>query len=203
MIRIKGLLLLGVVMICGCARFQNSAPPVAAGTAPAPTALSPADERKLDERNNAVSLMYDLFQDEKNLDKILIIKHGSPEFDGLIKAIALTTHDSGTRLEQMAAADPALRLHALELPAGEKATRAAIAKTEQHELLFSSGNNFQFQLLLTQVDALSYGWHLAMIAAENSTQPADVRAFNEVSVALANLHEQVVTMLKGEARKVP
>ena len=152
-------------------------------------------------RNNAVSLLYDLSQDEKNLGKILIIKHGSQEFDGLIKAIALTMGDSGTRLEQLAVADPALKLHALELPSGEKATRDAIARTKEHELLFSSGANFQFELLLTEVDALSYGWHLAKIAADNSTRPEEVRAFTEISAALANLYEQDVTMLKVEAQK--
>ena len=194
--RLGGILLIGAAMavVCGCANVQKPE------SAVVPTATS-SEMRKLETRNNAVSLLYDLTQEEKNLSKILIIKRGNKEFDELIKAIAQTTGDSGTRLEVLAAADPQMKLHALELPAGEKATRASIAKTKEHELLFSSGNNFQFNLLLTQVDALSYGWHLAKIAGDNSSQPEEVRAFTEISAALANLYEQDVEMLKVEAKK--
>jgi len=194
--RLGGILLssAAMAMVCGCANVQKTE------TAAVPAATS-SDMRKLETRNNAVSLLYDLTQDEKNLSKILIIKGGSKEFEALIKAIAQTTRDTGTRLEQLAVADPQMKLHALELPAGEKATRAAIAKTKEHELLFSSGNNFQFNLLLTQVDALSYGWHLAKIAGDNSQRPEEVRAFVEISAALADLYQQDVEMLKAEAKK--
>ena len=191
MTRLSQFFLLGTVMICGCAQLKD----------PAPATTTAA--RKLEVRNNAVSLLYDLTQDEKNVSKVLIIKSNSKELGELIDAISRTAGDAGRRLEQMAKADPALRLHALELPAGEKATRDAIAKTKEHELLFSSGQNFQFQLLLTQTDALSYGWHLAGIAAANSERSEEVRAFTEISNAMENLYEQVVTMLRAEARKSP
>src|ERR1700743_3450017 len=194
-----GILLCGVAtaMMCGCANVQQPESTTASTAVPAATS---SEMRKLETRNNAVSLLYDLTQDEKNLSKILIIKGGSKEFDDLIKAIAQTTGDSGKRLEELAAADPQMKLHALQLPAGEKATRAAIAKTKKHELRFSSGKNFQFNLLLTQVDALSYGWHLAKIAGDNSSRPEEVRAFMEISGALANLYQQDVDMLKAEAK---
>ena len=188
--------LMCAALTCGCAQNQPS------GMVDGP-GKSPAEVRKLETRNNAVSLLYDLTQDEKNVNKVLIIKSNTKELGDLIDAIALTCGDSGKRLEQMAKDDPALNLHALELPAGEKATRASIARTKEHELLFSSGENFQFELLLTQTDALSYGWHLAKIAAGNSTRLEEVKAFTEMSVAMENLYEQVVTMLKTEARKSP
>jgi hypothetical protein len=116
----------------------------------------------------------------------------------LIDAISTTSRDAQKQLDQLAAADPTLNLHALELPPGEKATRAAIAKTKEHELLFSSGANFQFQLLLTQADALSYGWHLAEICAKNSTRPEEVHAFKGIQLAMHDLYDQVVTMMKTE-----
>jgi len=165
--------------------------------------MRPAEAKRLETRNNAVSLLYDLFQDEKNVKMVLIIKRNSAELGKLIDAVSQTSNDAAKRLEALAKDDPAVRLHALELPAGEKATRASIAKTKEHELLFSSGNNFEFQLLLTQTDALSYGWHLAKIAAENSTQPEEVRAFTEISGAYENLYEQVVAMLRAEVKKSP
>ncbi len=123
-----------MAVACGCANVQKSET-AAAVPAAVPT-MTASEAQKLETRNNAVSLLYDLTQEEKNVGKILIIKSGSKEFDDLIKAIAQTTGDSGVRLEQLAADDPQMKLHALELPAGEKATRAAIAKTKEHELLF-------------------------------------------------------------------
>jgi hypothetical protein len=195
MIRFSSAFLFCAVILCGCADRQTDAPVVPPVTAPA--VVSPAETKEIALRNNAVSLLYDLVGQEKNVSKVLLIKHDSADLGRLIHAISLTTGDISDRLDRMAAADPALKLHALRLPIGEKATRDAIAKTEEHELLFSTGDNFQFQLLLTQADALSYGWHLAKMAADNSKQPEEVRAFTEMSGAMKDLYQQVVGMLKA------
>ncbi len=90
------------------------------------------------------------------------------------------------------AATRVLDLRAIKLPPGERATRAAVAKTTEHELLFSSGKEFEFNLLLTQVEALSYGRHLANIAAENSSLPDEVQAFKVMSQAMKTLYDQVI-----------
>ena len=196
MMRIGIICLLAVLVCGGCASTPHE---TNSGTGP----MTLTDAKKLETRNNAVSLLYDLFQDEKNVNKVLIIKRNSAELGHLINAVAHTSGDAAKRLEAMAQADPHIRLHALELPDGEKATRASIARTKEHELLFSSGDNFAFQLLLTQTDALSYGWHLSKIAAENSTAPDEVRAFGEISGSYKDLYGQTLDMLKAEARKVP
>jgi hypothetical protein len=181
-------LLFSAGIFCGCAQFQKAAP---AKNAPAISA------EKLQMRNNSVSLLYDLLGDEKNVSKVLIIKGNREELHRLIKMISTTSGNGAKQLEQMAKADPTLNLHALELPAGEKATRDAISKTKEKELLFSSGENFEFTLLLTQADALSYGWHLAKIAAENSSQPEQVQEFDSVSEAMQALYKQVVALMRS------
>jgi hypothetical protein len=169
---------------------------------PAPVKNSPTiAAEKLQMRNNSVSLLYDLLGDEKNVSKILIIKGNRESLHSLIKNISATTGDGAKQLEQLAKADPTLNLHAIELPPGEKATRDAIAKTEEKELLFSAGENFEFTLLLTQADALSYGWHLAKIAAENSADPAQIHEFNSLKVALQNLYQQVVALMRSPPAK--
>jgi hypothetical protein len=191
MIRSLCALLFCAAVVCGCAHM----PP--GPTASAPAEVAPDSNKKIQLRNNAVSSLYDLMGNEKNVSKVLIVKHGGTDLSLLIHAVSRTTGDISDRLDQMAAADPTFQLYALKLPAGEKAAREAIAKTEEHELLFSSGDNFQFQLLLTQADALSYGWHLAKIAADNSTKPEEVHAFTEMSGAMRDLYQQVVDMLRA------
>jgi len=51
-------------------------------------------------------------------------------------------------------------------------------------------------LLLTQTEALSYGWHLAKVAGKNESQPDRARALAGVSADMENLyHEAFVRLL--------
>ena len=179
-------------ILCGCAHLPK---PATAKNSPAISA------EELQMRNNSASLLYDLLGSEKNVGKVLIIKGSREAMHSLIEAISATTGDGAKQLEQLAKTDPTLNLHAIELPPGEKATRDAIAKTEEKELLFSAGENFEFTLLLTQADALSYGWHLAKIAAENSADPAQIHEFDSLKVAMENLYQQVVALMRSPPAK--
>jgi hypothetical protein len=177
-------------LFCCQANAQKAAPPNAA-----------LDKSKIEVRNNAASLLADLLGNEKNLSKILIIKHNSAELGRLIKAISKTAGDGIEQLELLAKNDPTLNLHALQLPPGEIAARAAMSKTMEHELLFSSGEKFELHLLLTQTDSLDYGSHLAKIAAENSSSPEQERKFHSLDVALNSLLQQVVAKLRAAPGK--
>ena len=66
------------------------------------------------------------------------------------------------------------RLHSF--PLSEVATQEAIASTKQKELLAPKSDDFELPLLLTQAEALSYGWHLAKVACETDTNPERARA---------------------------
>jgi hypothetical protein len=156
---------------------------------------------KVETRNNAASLLADLFHEEKNVDKILIIKHNSESFSQLVKAISKTAADGEGKLEELAKDDKTLNLHALELPPGEKATRAAISKTKEKEMVFTSGETFRLNLMLSQTDALDYGSHLAKIAAENSSSPEQRREFHALDVKLNNLFHRVVARIRAQPAK--
>jgi hypothetical protein len=173
-------------LFCGCTHFEDKQS--MHGT--------PLTDTKVETCNNAASLLYQLVSEEKNVSKILIIKSHSEELGRLIKAISKMALDSAKQLESLASNNPDLNLHAIELPRGEKATRDAVAKTEEHELLFSSGKNFEFNLLLTQAQALNYGWHLAKIAAENAPHQKEVQEFMAISDAMKKLYDQVITQMR-------
>jgi hypothetical protein len=180
--------LLAGILFCGCENLKKM-----------PTAHDQsAPPEKLAVRNNAASLLYDLLGEEKNVGKILIIKHNSEELGRLIKAISETAAADEKQMEQLATNDPSLDLHAGALPPGEKAARDAVARTKEHELLFSSGQKFEFNLLLTQAEALSYGWHLAKVTAENCSAPAEVQKFTTMSQVMENLYDQVIAQLRQD-----
>ncbi|MGB6199315.1 MAG: hypothetical protein WA871_14575 [Candidatus Acidiferrales bacterium] len=175
------------VIFCAGARAQE----------PPPQTHTDTDASKIEVRNNAASLLNDLLGDEKNLSKILIIKRHYPRLAVLVKAISKTASDGADEMDAMAKDDKSLNLHALQLPPGEVATRAAIQKTKEHEILFSSGQKFEINLLLSQTDALDYGSHLAKIAAENSTSPEQEKKFHSLDVALNALFVRAVARIRA------
>src|SRR5262249_31099815 len=130
------------------------------------------------------------------ISKILIIKHSSDAVGKLINAISDTAGEGAKELDAMAKSDPSLNLKALQLPPGEKATRDAVSKTKEHELLFTSGDTFELNLLLTQTEALNYGSHLAKIAAENSSSPKEQGEFHSLDVKLDALYKRVVERVR-------
>ena len=148
-------------------------------------------------RNNAMALLDDLLNDEKNVSKILLVKHHSDELAKLIKDISATSGEGAKMLEEVAKQETGLNLKQLDLPPGEAATRKAISKTKEHLLLTSKDAEFELQLLLTQAEALNYGAHLAMVVAENETNPERTREFLQLSAQLRNLEDRELVMLRN------
>jgi hypothetical protein len=181
---------IGLFFLCAVLAASTPAQP-AAPSAP------PSAAKQLVLRNNAASLLYQLLGDEQGVHYVLLIKGHREQLQQVIKAISTTSAAGVKQIETLAEADPTLDLHALDLPAGEKATRAIIQATKEHELLFTSGADFEFELLLTQADALSYGWHLAEIAADNSPSPAQSKQFTALSNTLQDCYKQTVALMRA------
>jgi hypothetical protein len=190
-LRVPALFLLCSLCACQSLRHSETAPPVESGT----PEKSAAD---LQTRDNALALLDDLLNDEKNVSKVLIIKSNSDELGRLIKNISKTAGNSAVMLESLAKSEPGLDLKKLDLPPGEAAARKAISKEKEHVLLHSKDSEFEFQLLLTQVEALNYGANLALVAAENEPRASNTRELLALSAQLRDLHEQVLAMLRAK-----
>jgi hypothetical protein len=191
LLKIPALLLLCSLCACQSSRHSIASPPPAE---PGTTGKSAAD---LQTRNNALALLDDLLNDEKNLSKLLIVKRNSDELGRLVENISKTAGKGADLLQTIAKNEPGLDLKKTDLPPGEAATRKAISKTKEHVLLHSKNAEFEFQLLLTQVEGLNYGAHLAMVAAENEPQASRTREFLALGEQLRNLHEQVLAMVRA------
>jgi hypothetical protein len=184
-------------LLFGCSTAGPASSSAALAPAPATAGHAEAAGDKMQVRNNASSLLAQLLDQEKNVSKVLIIKHGSRELSGLIKTISTAAADGAIRLKGLAQDDPTLDLRRQDLPAGEKASRDAIGKTDEYDLLLSSGADFEFNLLLTQAQALNYGAHLAKVAAENSAVPEETDALLTMSRTLDQLFTQVKAMMRS------
>ncbi len=163
---------------------------------PMPLSSPSQEPNKLQTRNNAASLLSDLLKDEQNVGKVFVVKNASPEVTDLVKLIGATAATHERELEEMATNDPTLNLSEMALPPGETAARDGTAKSKEHDLLLSSDANFEFNLLFSQAQAENYGWHLAAVAAENSTKPDDAHTFTIISGTMKRLYEQVVEQMR-------
>jgi hypothetical protein len=151
-------------------------------------------------RNNCYSLLHQLLNDEKNVSLLRFIKREPDDVKTLVKKIAINCAVGAQLLEEFAKDDPSIQLDDIRLPPGEAATRDAIAATRKKELLSQSGAEFELTLLLTQAQALSYGWHLAKVAAENEPQPDRARALAGVSEDMRNLYREVFGLLLSKTK---
>ena len=175
------LLLLAAGGLTGC-QAPRGRSPVEVGAAPT-------------RRNNCYSLLHQLLADEKNVSLLLFIKREQDDVEKLVDKISANAAVAAKLLEEFARHDPAIRLEDFRLPPGELATREAIAATKQKELLGQSGAEFELSLLLTQTEALNYGWHLAKVASENEAQPGRARALAGVSKDLEHLYHEAFALL--------
>ena len=166
---------------------------------PQPRPVSGAGARQ-ELRNNCYSLLYQLLEEQKDVSLLRFIKREPSDVKTLITHIAKTSATGARLLEALARQDPAIRLDDLRLPPGEVATRDAIAATKEKELLGQSGVEFELSLLLTQTEALSYGWHLAKVTSENEPDPERARALAGISEDLKAAYQEVFTLLLAKIK---
>jgi hypothetical protein len=146
-------------------------------------------------RDEGYSLLYSLADKQSNVGKILIIKKASAKVSAEIKEIAQVFSKAKERLDGFAKDDSGLSFKMEHLPSMEVKTRAAIQSTTTKDLLFSSGKTFELRLLLTQVQALDYGSHLANQLADKEGNPKRKEFLTQFAKQCEEHHKQVVEMV--------
>lgn len=182
MIKLPAVTFLAVCVFTGCQSPPSPAPPAS------PTGAQGT-------RNNCYSLLHQLTEEEKDVSLLRFIKREHSDVKDLVKKIAATSKADSKLLEKFAKKDPSLYLGDIGLPSGEVATRAAIAATKKKALLDHSGDEFELTLLLSQAEALNYGWHLALVAAQNDSEPDRVRALQAMGDDMKVLYQKVYGLL--------
>jgi hypothetical protein len=146
-------------------------------------------------RNNGYSLLHQLLSEQKDVSLLRFIRPEHDDVKQLVNKIATTSGTGAKLLEAFAKDDPTISLDDIGLPPGELATRDAIAATKKKDLLSQSGDTFELTLLLTQTEALSYGWHLAEVTSTNEPQADRARALAGLGNDMQNLYHEVFALL--------
>ncbi|MBI1370624.1 MAG: hypothetical protein GC162_18455 [Planctomycetes bacterium] len=138
--------------------------------------------------SSGYALLYDLLDQEANVDKLLIVRDASEPTKTLIKNIAEAARSARDQIKQFADADAHLSLGDPGLPSVESQTRAAIKSEMTKELL--TGDHFELNLLVAQVKATQYAAYLARVLskadgdAKRSAFFADTeKKFNDLNLA--------------------
>jgi hypothetical protein len=138
--------------------------------------------------------------EEKDVSMLRFIKKEHSDVKELVKRIANSSGTGSKLLEELARNDPSIDLNDIRLPSGESATRDAIAATKKKMLLNQKGDELELTLLLTQTEALNYGWHLARVCGENEPRPANARALAGISRDMEQLYREVFDLLLAKTR---
>jgi hypothetical protein len=156
---------------------------------------SPDTAPDLATRNNCYSLLYQLLEEEKDVSLLRFIKSEPADVKKLVKKIASHSGTDGTLLKKLAKNDPGIKLDDLQLPPGEVATRDAIAATKKKALLGQKGDSFELSLILTQLEALNYAWHLAEVAEQNEPNRDSATAVAGISQDMQDLYQETYLLL--------
>src|SRR5436190_773409 len=89
------------------------------------TSLAAAAPKREQVLLNCYSLLHNLLGQQKDVDKLLLVKLESAEINRLFKTIASASETGAKKLEQFVARDGSIRLDQLSLPPGETETRDA------------------------------------------------------------------------------
>lgn len=143
------------------------------------------------------ALLYSTIAQDADVDKALMLKGPDARVVEVVKAISQFCAQAKSRLEAFAQEDPALNLKNDGLPALEVKTRDAIGSTTTKQILFGTGKEFEFRLLMTQHEALNYVTHLAGVLAKEEANPARRAYLNEIATNSATLHGKVIELMKG------
>ena len=180
-------LIVAACLLAGCQSPSPEPPP----------ANGPARSRL----NNCLGLLHQLLDEQKDVSILRFIRPEHADIKNLTKKIAAASGAGAKLLEEFARHDPSIHLDDIRLPPGEVSTRDSIAATKRKELMHQTGDTFELSLILTQTEALSYGWHLAEVAAENDPQPDRARALAGVSEDMERLYKEVFALLLSKTKK--
>ena len=140
--------------------------------------------------------LHELMGQLREVDKILWNKGPSDPVRQLLKDIATTAEDAHKRIGELVKDDPAIDLDAVVSAELEEATRDAIASTTRNELLTSSGRTFELRMLVSQLESMRYGSHLAGQVAAADEQENRRAYVEQLSGQLESLRVRAFDLLR-------
>src|SRR5580698_2114406 len=147
------------------------------------------------ERNQAYSLLYKLMTDESDVGKIFILKSASDPVKNLIKEIGSAAQSAKKQMDTFPSPDSRIDFNVTDLPQLEQRSRDLQAKEDEHTLLFSTGKDFELNLIFTQLEAVDYGKQLCKALIEKESDPTRKAFLSNLANQCDSFHDRLMKLL--------
>jgi hypothetical protein len=148
---------------------------------------------------NGYGLLHHLCEQEEPLDMILIVKTAPKDVADFAHEVSRAAHANAALLEDLQDHDKSLRFDQPGLPQFEEDTRTSIRADKQHMLLFGTTNAaFARALLVTQIEAGTYGMNLAKVLADAEPDARRAAVVRKVSASFEKIRDKAYRLLGSE-----
>jgi len=141
------------------------------------------------------TLLHNLLEKNQGVSGILLLKSGPEEFTSLIREIAQASSDAADRVTTLAEASEEISLEGAGLPRIEALVRAETERMTSGALLSASGRALQVRLIVEQLKATSYAWHLASVLRNEDPDPTRRAHLQRIEERFESLHDRLLEML--------
>jgi hypothetical protein len=149
--------------------------------------------------NNGYSLLHNLCDQETQLDMILIVKTAPKDVADFAHEVSRAAKANEALLEDLRDHDKAIRFNQSGLPKFEVDTRESIKGDKQHMLLFGTkGSAFARALLVTQIEAGTYGMNLAKVLADAEPNPHRAAVLQKISARWGKIRDKAYRLLNAQ-----
>jgi hypothetical protein len=149
--------------------------------------------------DNGYSLLDKLCNQEKPLDQIMIVKTTPKEVADFAKEVSKTASDDVRLLDQLHDKYPSIKFDDRGLPQVEEDTRKSIGDDKEHLLLFGTkGTAFARALLVTQIEAGTYGTNMCKVLADHETSDARAAVVRKIGDRWGKLRDRAYALLNAQ-----
>ena len=148
--------------------------------------------------NGGYYLLHQLGDDESKLPLLLVVKHAPPEIHSFADLVSKTGKETVADIESFQDKNQAIQFDRNPLPKIEQEVRDSIKDDKQHQLLFgTTDSEFARALLVSQIEASSYGLNLGKVLAAQETDPDRIKTLQHLSKKWLTVRENAFRLLRN------
>lgn len=156
------------------------------------------DDHDAHYRTNGYSLLYKLCDQEKPLELILIVKTTPKEVGDFLHQVSAAAKQDLHQLDELRDNDKSLKFDDRGLPQFEEDTRLSIRADKEHMLLFGTkGSAFARAILVTQIEAGTYGMNLAKVLADAEPNAHRAAVVRKIGARWEKLRDRAYALLNA------
>jgi hypothetical protein len=163
-----------------------------------PPDASSANDLSYRTRNEGYGILFKLMSDESDVGKIFWFKHADDSVTTLVKAIGERCQAARKEMDGFPTSDKHIDLNITNLPEIEQKCRELESKEKEHELLGSSGKDFELSLVFSQAEAMSYAKNLCLAIEKADDNPVRRKFLVDLAAQCGDFHERCMKLLSAK-----